>query len=169
MKIKGFILGFVIALSITVFASVSGGGKITAQLFNALLDIELPTGENTYSMTITTRTSNGTATVKHSSGTDFYSSVQRSSAGTYYIYPSTDFFKSNPTTVVSATHHGGVLHGTAITVENSTKDVISFRLSNIDGAAYDYGDIKVVLQRNGIDYKPYKTIRQILINNGFQF
>ena len=173
---KSLLLGLLSCLlilpAIANFNDVSPGDEITSALFNkiqqtlnGILDIQIPTGENVYSASFD---SNGTLLSQNVDWIDTNASG-RINTGDFLVVYKSGTFTVTPVLNITPDHVDNIAHVSAEYNASSNNGVRVFIRALPSTAGFRDAYFNFTAHAQGADYKPYKTIRQILIDAGLTF
>lgn len=155
--------------------SVSEGAPIQASLFNkisniinGLLDTQIPTGENVYSARVRNV---APASITQSGSTNWITSCSNTSTGQYScnINPGLGLVNKLNCTV-SLDQEGLSACLAVMRTDSSSNSSLKIQGQETSRNAYcNLHSFNLTCQRIGSDYRPYKTIRQVLIDTGLSF
>ena len=161
---KKFILGLSFGLILTAVASVNSGDIISAELFNKLLDIKVSTGTNVY---VASMDNSANIQSENISGWILKNS---SSSGLHKMNFSTGLFSTPPICTCSV-NNGSTTTSSNDAFCNVGEASTGFILINMENAQSASTSQKANINcvRAGADYKPMKSIREIIQEAGFNF
>lgn len=169
-KIIAFLLMTNIAIAADLPDTVSGEviessffNKIT-QTINKIIDIQIPTGENNYSARIV-----GVSITNQN--VSWLSSCSYPSAGRYncVVNPSLGLTQKMNCSVTLDQSSLSACIGLIDTANSSVSNILVQGQETARNAYCGMASFVLACQRGGVDYKPYKSIRQILISAGLSF
>lgn len=161
---KKLIIGFFLGLSITIFATVSVGDKITANLFNRLLDIKVVSGNNVFNAEI-----NNIGDINKLNITDWIFRAGADSAGFYQLGFQNGLFSKPPICTCSVNTNNNVAGNDAycnVGTASTTYTTINIQNAQSDATSQK---INLICTRSEDDYIQAKSIRQLIEESGFIF